>query len=384
MTEVFFWLAVATLVLVAGLTLEFARGNRLVRKLRDVPPFTGQSAPRVSIVVAARDESRGIQEALQSALRQNYPQLELIVVNDRSTDSTGAILERMAAHNPRLRTLSISSLPPGWLGKNHALQRGAAIATGEFLLFTDADVVMEPTTVSRAIQAVTSMQLDHLTLSPQLRMNGLLLNMFAGAFTLFFGMYARPWKARDPRSKCHIGIGAFNLLRAEVYRKISGHSALAMRPDDDMKLGKLVKKTGHRQEMLFGDGMIHLEWYTSFGELVRGLEKNSFSGFEYNLGLALGGMLMHFLIFIWPVAAIWLTGGITRLLNIAILLLLAALYTDNVRPHALRRWHCIGLPLTAALFLYILARAIFKTIREDGITWRGTHYSLADLRANRI
>jgi cellulose synthase/poly-beta-1,6-N-acetylglucosamine synthase-like glycosyltransferase len=382
--NLFYVLGLLTLLVVAALTLEFARGNRLVRQLRGVPPFTGPSAPSVSIVIAARDESRSIENALQSVLGQDYSRLEIIVVNDRSSDDTSVILERMTTKYPRLRTINITDLPPGWLGKNHALQCGAELARGEFLLFTDADVMMDPTTVSRAVQAMTTMQLDHLTVAPQLTMRGLILNMFSGAFTLFFGMYARPWKVRDPRSNAHVGIGAFNLLRRDVYRRVGGHSRLAMRPDDDMKLGKLVKMTGHRQDILSGDGSISVEWYHSVGELVRGLEKNSFAAFDYSLGRALGGMIFQFLIFIWPVLAMILTEGVTRILNVGILLLLAGLYTDSVHTHNFPRWHAVGLPAMAGLFLYIIGRAILKTIRDDGIDWRGTHYSLASLRANKI
>jgi cellulose synthase/poly-beta-1,6-N-acetylglucosamine synthase-like glycosyltransferase len=384
LANLFYVLGLLTLLIVAALTLEFARGNRLVRQLRGVPPFTGPSAPSLSIVIAARDEARSIENALQSVLRQDYPRLEIIVVNDRSSDDTSVILERMTTKYPRLRTVNITDLPPGWLGKNHALQCGAELARGEFLLFTDADVMMDPTTVSRAVQAITTMQLDHLTVAPQLTMRGLILNMFSGAFTLFFGMYARPWKVRDPRSHAHVGIGAFNLLRRDVYRRVGGHSRLAMRPDDDMKLGKLIKMTGHRQDILSGDGSISVEWYHSVGELVRGLEKNSYAAFDYSLGRALGGIIFQFLIYIWPVLAIIFTEGVTRILNVGILLLLAGLYMDSVHTHNFPRWHAVGLPAMAGLFLYILGRAILKTIRNDGIDWRGTHYSLANLRANKI
>ena len=283
-----FWLAVLTLLFVLAVTIEFAIGNRSLRRLKSLPPFTGDKAPKVSVIVAARNEARKIERGLRSLLAQDYPNLEFIVVNDRSTDETRAILNRMAEENPRLYVLHVTELPGGWLGKTHALHCGADQATGELLLFTDADVVMERSVISRAVGYIRRANIDHVAVAPQPQMPGTFLNMFGGAFALFFGMYAQPWKASNPKSPRHIGIGAFNLVRAEAYRAIGGHRPIAMRPDDDMKLGKLLKKSGYRQDLVLGGEMITVEWYSSLGELVKGLEKNSFAGVEYNLALMIG------------------------------------------------------------------------------------------------
>ena len=258
-----FWLAVVTLLLVLATTIEFAIGNRSLSRLGDLPPFTGSSAPKVSVIIAARNEARNIERGLKTVLAQDYPNIEFIVVDDRSTDETGCILDRIAGTEPRLHVAHVTDLPGGWLVKTHTLNFGAERATGELLLFTDADVVMEHSVISRAVGYLLRHQIDHLAITPQLQMPGTLLSMFGGAFALFFGLYAKPWKARDPNSPRHIGIGAFNLVRAEVYRAVGGHRAIAMRPDDDMKLGKLIKKHGFRQEMVIGDGLITVEWYSS-------------------------------------------------------------------------------------------------------------------------
>lgn len=377
MSNFVFWLAAATWLGLIAVAMEFARGNRSLRRLRDAP--AGGAGPKVSVIVAARNEARKIEPALQSLLRQDYPNLELIVVNDRSEDQTGQILDRLAG----IRVVHIRELPKGWLGKNHAQHVGAQHASGGLLLFTDADVHMEPTVISRAVRYLQDAGLDHLAVAPQLKMPGALLQMLGGAFTIFFGLYARPWKARDPKSQCHIGIGAFNLVRAEVYRAVGGHARIAMRPDDDMKLGKLVKKAGFRQEMLLGDGMLTVEWYSSVSELARGLEKNAFAGVEYNLGVVVASTLAQLLVFVWPVVALWVTGGATRWLNAAVVLTLAGWYVDNARFHGEKRWHCVAMPVTALLFLWIIWRATWKTLRNDGIDWRGTHYSLAELKANK-
>ncbi|HVM60585.1 MAG TPA: glycosyltransferase family 2 protein [Verrucomicrobiae bacterium] len=384
MASVLFWLAIVTLFLVLATTIEFALGNRSIARLADVPPLSTPNVPKVSIIVAARNEARKIEHGLQSVLAQDHRNTEFIVVDDRSTDETGRILDRMAGADPRLHVVHITDLPGGWLGKTHALHIGAERATGELLLFTDADVVMERTVVGRAVSYLQDRQLDHLAVGPQMHMPGTLLSMFGGAFVLFFGLYAKPWKARDPKSPRHIGVGAFNLIRAEVYRAIGGHQAIAMRPDDDMKLGKLIKKHGFRQDISVGAGLMTVEWYGSLGELIRGLEKNTFAGVEYNLAIVVAASIAQLLVFLWPLAALLLTHGATWWLNLAIVALLAALYMDNAHTYGAKRWHCVGGPVTALLFQYIIWRATLKTLWNNGIDWRGTHYSLQELKANKV
>jgi glycosyltransferase involved in cell wall biosynthesis len=379
-----FWLALITLCLLVAITIEFALGNRSLCSLSDAPDIDPANAPSVSVVVAARNEARNIKAALQSLLQLNYPNIEFVVVDDRSTDETGKILDRMAATDPRLRVLHLTELPKGWLGKNHALHVGAARAKGELLLFTDADVVMAGETLRLAVGYLLAAKLDHLAVAPRITVTGTLLNMFCGAFTVFFGFYAKPWKASDPKSRRHIGIGAFNLIRTEVYRSIGGHAPIAMRPDDDMKLGKLVKKSGYRQEMVLGDGMVTVEWYSSVRELVRGLEKNSFAGLEYSLVLLVMSTIAQLAVFIWPVAAIFLTAGATRWLNLGCLAAIAALYLDNNHRHGAEARYVIGFPLAVLLLLFILWRATLKTLITDGIAWRDTHYSLRELKANKL
>src|SRR5690349_21179805 len=143
MAQFLFYLAVATVAAYLIITVELWQGNRRVRSLKDVAPLDPAEWPRVSVVIAARNEARHVEEALQSVLNQDYSRLEIIVADDRSTDDTGRILDRMAARDERLRPLHITELPPGWLGKNHALDYGARQAAGDFLLFTDADIVMD-------------------------------------------------------------------------------------------------------------------------------------------------------------------------------------------------------------------------------------------------
>lgn len=227
-----FWLALATLAAYAVIAVDVFSGSRKLRFLREVSAVLPERPPRVSLIAAARNEERNIEAAVRSLLKLDYPELELILVNDRSEDRTGVILDQLAREDGRLCVLHVAELPPGWLGKNHALWLGSRQARGELLLFTDADVLMRPDVLRRAVHLLESAGLDHLAATPEARMPKLLLNLFMAAFGFVFGVFTRPWQARDPKSPRHIGIGAFNLVRAEAYARVGGHRTIALRPDD--------------------------------------------------------------------------------------------------------------------------------------------------------
>jgi len=354
--------------------------GRSIASLRDLPA-DGHELPTVSVVVAARNEARTIAPALRSLLELDYPDLEILVVNDRSTDGTGEILDREAALRPdRLRVFHLSTLPPGWLGKNHALHVAAGEARGDWLLFTDADVVFHPLALKRAAGYSIEQRLDHLAIAPSLRMKGVMLDLFAGAFALLFSQFARPWLASRPGSRFHIGIGAFNLVRADAYRAVGGHHPISMRPDDDLRLGRILKQNGFRQTMAFGNGDVAVEWYSSVAEATRGLEKNSFAAFDYSLPRALGGSLLLFLVGVFPFAALFFTSGPTFWLNALTSALVVLLYAGSTRASGSQILLSPAFPLAALLVLFIIARATALTLINDGISWRDTHYSLDELK----
>lgn len=380
---VLFWIGVGNVALVAWVFSVFARGGRRIRQLAEQPVFDGP-LPKVSVVVPARNEERNIEEALKSLLAVDYDNMELLVVNDRSTDRTGEILDRLAATYPRLRVVHLTELPPGWLGKNHALQLGAERATGEWLLFTDADIVFEPTALRRAIGFALERQLDHMAVAPATHMPGWLLQAIVTTFCYLFSLFARPWDASNPRSKSHIGIGAFNLVRTDVFRRVGGMQPVAMRPDDDLKLGKLIKQSGYRQEFVNGRDMISVEWYPSIWDLVVGLEKNSFAVLEYSVPtvlLATGALLLTH---VWPFVALLVTWGATWRLNLIVALGLWFAAAWSAREIRIPMNRGLGFPLGVFLICFINWRSMWLTLRQQGIRWRDTHYGLAELRANRI
>jgi len=379
-----FWLALLTFSLTFIAAFDLLRGNRTITALRDVTSAAENTLPRVSIIIPARNEQRNIHDALQSLLELDYPEYELIVIDDRSEDNTGRILDEMAAASARLQVIHIEQLPPGWLGKNHALWVGSRMASGELLLFTDADIFMEPSTLSRAVTFLEKNRLDHLAATPSMRMPTTFLAMFGAAFIIFFSLFARPWKARDAGSRCHIGIGAFNLVKASTYRLVGGHETIRLRPDDDIKLGKIIKMNGYRQDVVYAPDFLAVEWYASLKEVVKGLEKNAFSGADYHIPLVLCGSLFHLLCSIWPFLAIFVTDGAVLSLYLATVGLITVTFVDSARFHHAKAWHVVGYPLSTALFVYILLRTMLLNLVQGGIYWRGTFYALQELKANKV
>lgn len=378
------WLALLTLAIWLLLAVDVMVGGRSIVALRDIPPDLPASPPTVSIIVAARNEERNIAEALRSLLALDYPDYQLIVVDDRSDDGTGAILDALAATNPRLKVIHLATLPAGWLGKNHALWLGAQQAGGELLLFTDADIVMAPSVLTRAVALLQRDRLDFLAVTPAMTMPTTFLQMFGSAFVVFFSIFARPWKARDPKSSCHIGIGAFNLLRAEAYRAVGGHETIRLRPDDDLKLGKIVKRGGYRCDLAGAPDFLRVEWYASVGEVIRGLEKNAFAGCDYRLGVALPGSLFLLVGVVWPYLAVIVTKGPAQLLYLGVVFLLSLLVADCAARHGGRRWYAVAFPLCTLLFAWIIVRTTVLNLLQGGITWRGTFYPLKKLKQNRV
>jgi cellulose synthase/poly-beta-1,6-N-acetylglucosamine synthase-like glycosyltransferase len=379
--------------LVAGVTLlglviaglELVMANRRLRRLIDQPAAAGSDLPTVSVVIPARNEAAMIEAALQSVLGQDYPRLEILVLDDRSTDDTGAILDRLVQAHPALRVIHVRQLPGGWLGKNHALYEGARLAEGTVLLFTDADIVMHPTAISRAVGYMLNAKADHLVVLPPLLIRQPLAQMVVGTFHLLGSLFAKPWRCQNPRSRYHVGIGAFNMVRTDAYRRAGTHRRIALRPDDDMKLGKILKQTGSRQHLLVGCDAISVDWYPSLRHMVAGLEKNAFAMLDYRLStLALGSGVFLLSLF-WPWVALFLTSGLAFGLNLAIVAFVVGLQAYTCRLfHRSPAWHALCCPLTLLIMLFILWRGTLLTLWKQRISWRDTDYLLSELRTNRV
>jgi glycosyltransferase involved in cell wall biosynthesis len=317
-------------------------------------------------------------------LAQAYPALEIIAVDDRSTDRTGAILDALTAGEPCLRVVHVRELPLGWLGKNHALAVGAAAARGEWLLFADADVIMTPDAVSRAVAYAERRSLDHVTILPDILMPGLLLKGFVCVGIVIFGMVLRPWKARDPKSRHFVGVGAFNLVRASAYARAGGHETIRLRPDDDIKLGKILKRSGAMQDALSGRGMVSVEWYRSIGETIDGLMKNSFAVVQYNPLLMIIGAAFYLILGLGPLAALCLGAGPAFLFGGLAVGVQLQVHLFAAREANLPMLAVLLYPIIYVLFAWIVLRALVLNLSQGGIVWRGTFYPLSELRKNRV
>ena len=348
--------------------------------LASVPVKDDRPLPPVSVVIPARNEERNLEQALESVLALDYPDLEIIVVNDRSTDRTEAILEKMAERDPRLNVVTITDLPSGWIGKPYALHTGAQQARGEFILFTDADIVFHPSALRKAMAHVQANGFDHVTAIPEGTMPGGFLRTLSATFGIFMFIIFKPWKARNPGSRCYMGVGAFNLIRASVYRAMGGHQPVALRPDDDLKFGKLVKEHGYRQDVLNGSGMIEVEWYRSVGELIDGLMKNMFAGMEYRISWVMAATLAALLMHIWPWFGMWVAEGWPQIWYTVTVGMMILTFGVAMAPFGTKFRYGLLLPFTIGLLVYIQCRATALALWRGGIVWRGTFYDLRQLK----
>ncbi|MGV3742018.1 MAG: glycosyltransferase [Burkholderiaceae bacterium] len=368
---------------VATLSIEVAIGSRKIRQLKDIPAEESKRLPKVSLIIPARNEAETIEAALGSVLRIAYPNLEIIVINDRSIDSTGQILERMGRHSPSVHVVTIDALPEGWLGKNHALHQGVQRASGDYLLFTDADVLFAPTSVARAVSYCETHRVDHLTLLFDIVAKTGLLSMLVLSFSVNFMARFKPWKVAESTTH-YLGAGGFNLVRAKAYRESGGHARIPMAVLDDLMLGKLLKQKGFRQHVLYGRDMVAVEWYRSAHEMMQGLMKNAFAAFDFRLGqLTVVSVLM--LVFrVWPWMALLVTEGAAWWLSILTLLIGLSLYIDLLRMSGWNYQCLIYAPLVPLVELLIWWRGSLSALVRGGIDWRGTFYPLKDLRKNRL
>src|SRR5467141_4750717 len=207
--------------------LHIAYGALRLPIIKDIPPASDADCPRISILLAARDEEEKLPAALATLMEIDYPDLEVVAVDDRSKDATGRILDEFAATHPRLRVVHITQLPAGWLGKPHALQKAYEASAGDWLLFTDADVRFKPDALRRAIALAKARNLEHLTLMGDVEMVGFWETVLITFFGMAFNIAIDPYRVANPNSRTYIGVGAFQLLKRDAYEASGTHRRLA-------------------------------------------------------------------------------------------------------------------------------------------------------------
>ena len=364
--------------------LRVAYGATKLPWIKDFAPASNAECPRVSILFAARDEEEKLPAALATLMAIDYPHLEVIAVDDRSNDATGRILDEFAATHSRLRVVHVTELPPGWLGKPHALQKAYEASTGEWLLFTDADVCFKPDVLRRAIALTKQRNMDHLSLLCEVEMVGFWEKVLIPFFALVFHLASDPSRASNPHSRFYVGIGAFQILKRTAYLASGTHRRLAMEVIDDMKLGKIVKQSGFRSGVGIAQDSVVVRWHAGLGNLIRGVTKNFFAGAGYNVGIVALGIAGMLLLNVAPFLGVVFGHGWVRVLaavavSIAVSFHAAVAFTLRVSPlYALT--HALG----AVLLTYMLLLSTVVTLRQGGIIWRDTFYPLDELKRGLV
>ena len=385
---------------IAGSILALAWGSRIVDAALGMPriadvarpewdrrPASPKGEPRVSIIVPARNEEEDIRATLERLLALDYSNYEVIAVDDRSTDRTGPTMDEVAASpaaHGLLRAVHVAELPPGWLGKTHAMWTAGNQATGDWLLFTDADVLFKPDSVRRVVAYAEAEQADHVVLFPRMIMEHPAERMMIAVFQTLFVFGHRPWKVADSDAQDHMGVGAFNMVRRSVYDAVGTYQALRMEVLDDMKLGKVVKNGGFQQRNVFGEDLISLRWVKGAFGIVNNLTKNFFAVLSFQWPRTVASIVGLTFLNLGPFLGIWPAHGWARVPYAIALVSLLGIYRGMSRLSDVPLYYFFLHPIGASLVIYTLARSMVLTIRQGGIVWRGTKYPLEELRKGMI
>ncbi|MGB9466036.1 MAG: glycosyltransferase family 2 protein [Candidatus Acidiferrum sp.] len=360
--------------------LRAAYGATKLLWIKNFEPAQDSACPGVSLIFAARDEEEKLPAALATLAALDYPNLKIIAVDDRSQDATGRILDEFAEAHPCFCTVHVSEIPSGWLGKTHALQKGYEASSGEWLLFTDADVRFKPDVVRRAVALAEQHNFDHLTLLCDVEMHGFWEKTVITFFGLAFHLASDAYRVSNPNSRAYIGVGAFQLLRRSAYEAIGTHRRLAMEVVDDMKLGKLVKQSGFRSSVAIAQDFVTVRWQTGARNVIRGVTKNFFAAFGYNLAFAAFATAGMFLLNVTPFFAVFAGHGWIRIFS-AIAVVIALFIHGSVDVvTGVSPLYALTHPIGAVLFCYMIVRSVTVTLWQGGVTWRGTFYPLKELK----
>ena len=393
--QIFHWIA-GTILALAWFSriLDAARGMPRIADIArpewDLDPETPEGEPRVSIIVPARNEEENVTETLRRLLSLEYTNYEIIAVNDRSTDGTGRLMDEIAAETgrdaspKRLRIIHVAGLPSGWLGKTHAMWTATQTATGNWLLFTDADVLFKPDSLRRAIAYAESEKADHVVLFPRMIMKSPWERMMIAFFQALFVFGHRPWKVADPAAKDHMGVGAFNLVRRSVYEAVGTYQALRMEVLDDMKLGKVIKNAGYVQRNVFGEDLISLRWAKGALGVVNNLTKNFFAVLSFQWWRTVASIIGLGFLNLGPFLGLWLAHGWARIPYGIALASIVGIYYGMSSLSDVPGYYFVLHPISTTLFMYTLTRSMVHTLRNHGIVWRGTKYPLKDLRKGLV
>ena len=362
----------------------YGRIIKTIFSLKDLSDFNivePEKWPALNVVVPACNEEEGIEAAVQSLLLQDYPNLKIILVNDRSTDNTSEIINKLAI-DERIKAIHIDELPEDWLGKVHALSVALKHVDSEWVLFTDADIKFKPGILKKAIAFVLSKEADHLALMPDVITNNYWLEVIIRTFGLMFLLGTRVHQLEDPNTKTIIGLGAFNLVKKSVLEQSKGIKWLRMEVVDDVGMGLLINRAGGKSVFAMAPQLLSVAWYPTVSAMFVGLEKNIFgAAANYQISRLIVMVVLTWLVIFAPfiVLAIstpaWLNIlALLTLLWIPVMMIVLKV-SSGVR-------YSIGLfiPLGQFIFSLMMLWSGFACLLNGGIVWRGTLYPVRKLK----
>jgi glycosyltransferase involved in cell wall biosynthesis len=344
------------------------------------PPAPRDGWPRVSIIVASRNEAENVLAGVGSLLDLAYPDYEVVAVNDRSTDATGDRLEELARRDSRVRVVHLREVPEGWIGKTNALSKGAELSTAPWFLFTDADVRFLPGVIERAVARCLDENLDFLTLFPEMGARSIWMKSFhalaLGLAGLLLGLWAPiAWRRRFPMG----GAGAFMLVRRDAYEGAGGHASIRLRVVDDLALGFLLHRFRGKTSLAMAQDWLSVPYAPTIPDLIRVTRKNAFAilGYSWLSVLALTLVTISLDVLaplsfcihwkLWPCStAVWLA--------------MWASYSPTW-PIAKAPRLCFLLhPILSVILLVPIWTSALAVTREGGVRWRESFYPLAMLK----
>lgn len=382
LTALFIYLLWATVVLwLVGFILTL-RG--VIQQKQLIPSDKSTlNPPLISILVPARNEEhRVLDKAIRSMLAQDYASLEIIAVNDRSTDRTGAILQSLSRNDDRLRVIDGVAPPPGWLGKPHALQQALQASRGAWVLATDADMIYAPSAVRTAIMTALDNNYDALTLIPHVDCLSFWERVFMPTFGWFMVMALPVERVNDPARKEAIGVGGFFLINRRALEKVGGYKAVSSEVAEDLRMAEILKGSGARLHLDYAPALVSTRMQPDLRSIWEGFTKNLFAGTKFSLWrTALGSLavllfavapffiaLFSVLMLLSGASAFWLSiftpAFLTWLLQVAIFILIN-------KNSGVPVVYAFTVPLGHALFTAILINSAIKILTGQGVTWKG-------------
>jgi glycosyltransferase involved in cell wall biosynthesis len=342
---------------------------------RSPPRSTGSPLPfKVSVIIPARNEEQDLTRSIESVLAQKDVDLEVIVVNDHSTDRTGEIAETAARADARVLVVHDPELPPGWLGKCNAMQKAAGLAGGDMLLFTDADIIHEPHTLATALAEMERLELGFLSLFPRMDTVSLWENIIVPTFVGGLAMLASPG-IEDPESSEALGAGAFLLVRTSVFRAIGGFEPIRGEMADDVELARLVKSGGYRVGFRFAPEFLHVRIYKGNRHAFWAMTKNVLIAIQGRLWLAPFVMVLPVFVFWTPIycaiAGVMENNAALAAVGAAGYIMGYAAMWPGRRLFPFNPLKALLYPLVVVPVICCMARALYLYLVRGEVAWRG-------------